>query len=117
MHKATFYPLGNAHTCLIELEKGRWLLFDYANVRDPNNESDLRVDLATELRNTLEAARRDYIDVVAFTHGDDDHIHGAPEFFHLEHAEKYQGDGRIKIQELWVPAAFLLEEKVEDDYK
>ncbi len=115
MHKATFYPLGNADTCLIELEKGKWLLFDYANMRDPENESDLRIDLATELRNTLTAAKRDYVDVVAFTHGDDDHIHGATDFFYLEHADKYQDDDRIKIKELWVPAAMILEEGVEDE--
>jgi hypothetical protein len=115
MHKLTFYPLGNADTCLIELEKGKMLLFDYANLRDPENESDLRIDLSTELHNTLEAAKRDYLDVVAFTHGDDDHIHGSTEFFHLEHADKYQGDGRIKIRELWVPAAMILEDGVEDE--
>ncbi len=117
MHKLTFYPLGNADTCLIELEKGKTLLFDYANMRDPSNDSDLRIDLVTELRCTLEEANRDYIDVVAFTHGDDDHIHGAPEFFHLEHADKYQGKDRIKIRELWVPAALILEEGVLDDCK
>lgn len=117
MHKLNFYPLGNADTCLIELEKGKMLLFDYANLRDPDNDSDLRIDLATELRNTLEVAKRDYLDVVAFTHGDDDHIHGAPEFFHLEHADKYQGEGRVKIRELWVPAAMILEEGVFDDCK
>jgi len=117
MHKLNFYPLGNADTCLIELEKGKMLLFDYANVRDPENESDLRIDLATDLRNTLQAAKRDYLDVVAFTHGDDDHIHGATEFFYLDHAEKYQDDERIKIKELWVPAAMILEEGVEDECK
>ena len=57
MHKLNFYPLGNADTCLMELEKGRMLLFDYANVRDPENESDRRIDLSTELRNTLECQR------------------------------------------------------------
>ena len=103
MHKLNFYPLGNADSCLIELESGKMLLFDYANLRDPENESDLRIDLSAELHNTLEAAKRDYLDVVAITHGDDDHIHGATQFFHLDHAEKYQGEGRIKIQELWVP--------------
>jgi hypothetical protein len=115
MHKLTFYPLGNADSCLIELEKGKMLLFDYANLRDPENEADPRIDLSAELHNTLEAAKRDYLDVVAFTHGDDDHIHGSTEFFHLEHADKYQGDGRIKIRELWVPAAMILEDGVEDE--
>jgi len=115
MHTLTFYPLGNADSCLIQLEKGKKLLFDYANKRDPEDNSDRRIDLAEELRNTLETANRNYLDVVAFTHGDDDHVHGASDFFFLEHAEKYQSGERIKISELWVPAAMILEEGIEDE--
>lgn len=115
MHTVTFYPLGNADSYLVELEKGKKLLFDFANKRDPEDKSDHRIDLATELRNVLENADRDFFDVVAFTHADDDHIHGASEFFYLEWAEKYQSDERIKINELWVPAAMILEEGVDDD--
>jgi hypothetical protein len=115
MHKATFFPLGNADSYLIELQQGKKILFDYANLRDPEDESDRRADLAVELREVLEAADRDYLDVVAFTHADDDHIHGAGEFFHLDHADKYQSNGRIKINELWVPAAMILEDGLDDD--
>lgn len=115
MHTATFYPIGNADTCLIELEKGKKLLFDYANMRDPDDESDKRIDVASELKSVLEAASRDYLDVVAFTHCDDDHIHGSSEFFYLEHAEKYQSEDRIKINELWVTSAMILEEGVDDE--
>ena len=115
MHKLTFFPSGNADTCLVELEKGKWILFDYANMRDPNNDDDLRIDLASDLKSTLESADRDYIDVVAFTHGDDDHIRGSSEFFFLEHADKYQEGDRIKINEMWVPAAMILEEGAEDE--
>ena len=32
--KLTFYPLGNAETCLLELENGGKLLFDYAAMND-----------------------------------------------------------------------------------
>ena len=35
-------------------------------------------------------------------------------FFELQHAKKYQGDDRIKIRELWVPAAMLLESTDKD---
>ena len=115
MHTVTFYPLGNADSYLIELEKGKKLLFDFANKRDPEDKSDRRIDLAAELRSVLESADRDEFDVVAFTHADDDHIHGASEFFYLEHAEKYQSDERIKIGELWVPAAMILEDGLDDD--
>lgn len=115
MHKLTFYPLGNADTCLIELEGGTKVLVDYAHCRDEADPNDRRVDLATKLRETLKAAKRSDLDVVAFTHGDNDHVCGASDIFHLEHAKKYQDGERIKIKELWVPAAMILEENLEGD--
>lgn len=115
MHKLTFFPLGNADSCLIALENGKRVLFDYDHCRDETDKGDLRIDLAQRLRDDLDSVERDYYDAVAFTHADDDHIHGAPDFFYLEHAAKYQGDDRIKINELWVPAAFILEEGLKDD--
>jgi len=117
MHKLTFFPLGNADCCRIDLSGGQKLLFDYAAMRDADDEDDLRIDLAAAILEDLEAAKRDSLDVVAFTHLDDDHIHGASELFHLRHAEKYQGEGRIKIDTLWVPAAAIVEEGCEDEDK
>jgi beta-lactamase superfamily II metal-dependent hydrolase len=115
MPKLTFFPLGNADCCLIDLANGRKLLFDYANTRSADDESDKRVDLPSELRTDLDAADRENYDVVAFTHLDNDHICGASEFFHLRHASKYQGSGRIKIDVMWVPAGVITEEKCEDE--
>ena len=109
MAKVTFYPLGNADSTLLELADGRLLLHDYCSRKDSNDEEDKRTDLAAALKDKLKAKNRDSFDVVAFTHGDDDHVGGAEEFFWLAHTDKYQGDGRIKIEELWVPACFLLE--------
>ena len=109
MHTVTFYPLGNADCVKIDLANGRCLLFDYANTRDPEDKDDLRIDLATQLQTELSKSQRKSFDVVAFTHLDDDHVMGAPDFFRLEHASKYQGDGRIEIEELWVPAAAIIE--------
>ena len=109
MHRMTFYPLGNADTTKIDLANGRTLLFDYADMRDPDDEDDLRIDLPAQLRRELGEARRKSFDAVAFTHLDDDHVTGAPDFFHLEHAARYQGGDRIEIEELWVPAAAILE--------
>ena len=40
---------------------------------------------------------------------DTDHCARAKEVFHLEHAEKYQGEGRLKIKTMWVPATAILE--------
>lgn len=111
MHTVTMFPLGNADCCRIDLAGGRKILFDYANTRDANDPEDKRIDLEQELRSDLRAARRDFYDVVAFTHLDTDHFCGATEFFELRHATKYQGDGRIKIEEMWVPAAAICEDR------
>lgn len=110
MHTITFYPIGNAESIQICLENGQRLLTDYANQHNPLNPDDLRIDLAKVLKDELSTAGRDNFDVVAFTHLDDDHIQGASDFFHLEHAKKYQGEGRIKINTLWVPAAVIIED-------
>ncbi len=113
MHTVTFFSIGNADCSLIELTGGQKLLFDYANLRNPDDSKDLRVDLAAAVRDKL--GEQASIDVVTFTHADDDHVHGATDLFYFEHAKKYQGDGRIKIRELWVPAAIIVEKGLEDD--
>lgn len=106
MHTVRFFPIGNADTCLIELENGRRALFDFADTRT-DDQYDLRCDLEKELRDCLGDDKE--IDVVAFTHLDTDHCARAKEVFHLEHAKKYQSDGRIKIKTMWVPATAILE--------
>lgn len=111
MPKLTFYPLGNADTCLIDLANGKKLLFDYSDERDPTNPDDKRIDLPKALRDDLNAVKRDYYDLLAITHLDDDHTCKADEFFYLDHAKKYQGTGRIKIRELWVPANVITESR------
>lgn len=111
MPELNFYPLGNADCCRVDLRNGRKLLFDYANTRCADDEDDKRVDLPKLLRDDLHANRRDYYDVVTITHLDADHTKGATDFFYLEHDQKYQSDDRIKINELWVPAAVIVEEQ------
>jgi hypothetical protein len=113
--KVTFFPIGNADSCRIDLVDGRKVLIDFADVHDPKDPYEKRIDLAAEIRRDLDDANRDYLDVVCFTHLDTDHVKGSSEFFWFEHAAAYQGDGRIKIRELWVPAAAVIEEGVEDD--
>jgi hypothetical protein len=113
MSTITLYPLGNADTYRIDLPGGQKLLFDYADMRNVSDPSDKRAKLPDELRADLTLVRRDSYDVVAFTHFDDDHVCGAASFFSLEHAAKYQGEGRIKIDELWVPAWAITETKEE----
>ncbi len=111
MHTVHFFPIGNADSCLIQLENGRRALFDFADMGNADDQDDKRCDLEKELRDCLDGAKE--IDVVAFTHLDIDHCKRAKEVFHLEHAEKYQGDDRIKIKTMWVPASAVLEEGVE----
>lgn len=110
MHTVRFFPIGNADSCLIELENGRRALFDFADMRGSGNADDTCCDLEKELRECLNGDKE--IDVVAFTHLDTDHCKGAKEVFHLDHAPKYQDGDRIKIKTMWVPASAVLEEGV-----
>lgn len=66
--KLTFHPLGNADCTRFDLADGRKLLVDYADMRNPEDPWDRRIDLPTELKSDLRAAKRDYYDVVLFTH-------------------------------------------------
>ena len=114
MAKIIFYPLGNADSALIEFADERLMLIDYCHRKEAENEEDKRIDLPEELRAVLEEKDRDSFDVVAFTHRDSDHVDGSEGFFWLEHAEKYQSEDRIKIEEMWVPACLILEEGLKD---
>lgn len=110
-HFAKFYPLGNADTTLIKLNSGKTILIDYANTRNGDND-DRRCDLPVELNKDV---TENYLDVVAFTHGDIDHLKRFSEYFYLEHTVKYQVGVRKKIIDLWVPAHVILEEGCEDE--
>lgn len=112
-HFIKFYPIGNADTTLITLNDGRHLLWDFANMKDPEDDEDKRYDLPKELNKDV----KDDYSVVTFTHADKDHIHRFSEYFYLEHAEKYQDENRKKIGQLWVPAAVLLDSQAKDEAK
>lgn len=105
----TFYPVGNGDTSQIVLDNKRRILMDYRHQMAGEDPSIPAIDLNARLQLELKEAGRDYFDVVAFTHADEDHISGSTEFFELQYAQKYQGGDRIKIRQLWVPAAMLLE--------
>lgn len=112
--RLTFHPLGNADCTRIDLADGRKILVDYADERNRTDPDDKRCDLPALLRQDLKANKRSAYDVVMYSHLDDDHCCGSGNFFWLDHAQKYQGDGRPKILELWVPAAAILEEGLDD---
>lgn len=108
-HRIIFYPVGNGDTSQILLQNGKRILFDFRHIKRTEEGDGPEIDLAARLRRELKDANREHFDVVAFTHGDSDHIENSTEFFELHHAAKYQGNGRIKINTLWVPAAMILE--------
>lgn len=109
MHQVVFYPVGNGDTSQIILENGKRILFDFRHMNKAENDAEPAIDLAKRLREELEEAGKTAFEVVAFTHGDKDHIENSTSFFELNHAPKYQGGDRIKIDCLWVPAAMILE--------
>ena len=115
MHSVKFYPVGNGDCSQIILANGKRLLFDYCHRKQSEDDADPRIDLKAALRQELREAHRDNYDVTAFTHGDGDHIAGSTDFFYLEHAKAYQSDDRIKMGELWVPAAMILEEGIDGE--
>jgi len=111
MPRLTFYPLGNADTCLIDLANGKKVLFDFADMRCGDDDEDKRIELSATLRRDLKDAKRSGYDIFAMTHLDDDHTCKADEFFYLDHASKYQDGDRVKIGTLWVPAGVITESR------
>ncbi|XDD51625.1 hypothetical protein AB3N59_07805 [Leptospira sp. WS92.C1] len=114
-HKVIFYPVGNGDTSQIVLENGKRILFDFRHLKKTEEGEGPEINLSKRLKQELKDSDKTEFDVVAFTHGDKDHIANSTEFFELLHAQKYQGDGRIKIKTLWVPAAMILETASTDE--
>ncbi|MEA3207881.1 MAG: hypothetical protein QOE70_938 [Chthoniobacter sp.] len=115
MSTVIFYPLGNADSTLIKLDSGKFILFDFGNEGDPSDKTDKRIDLKKAVRDDIGWPEQKEIDVVAFTHGDNDHVAGASEIFWLNYSTTYQDEDRIKIKELWVPAHMIVETNVDGD--
>ncbi|WP_116870642.1 hypothetical protein [Vibrio splendidus] len=109
MSTVKFYPVGNGDTSLITLQNGKHVLMDYRQHSNATETTKPEFDIASDIKKTLKDAEKESIEVLVFTHADKDHIEGSTDFFHLEHAKKYQEHGRIKVEQLWVPAAMLLE--------
>lgn len=114
MHTVTFYPVGNGDTSLISLNNGKHILMDYRQHGNATDTDKPEYDIAKELKNILKEDKKNSFEVVAFTHADEDHIERSTEFFYFDHIKKYQDNERIKIDELWVPAAMLLEKVSKD---
>jgi hypothetical protein len=54
--KLTFHPLGNADCTRIDMANGRKMLVDYADIRNPADMWDARIDLPEILKADLRAA-------------------------------------------------------------
>jgi hypothetical protein len=115
MHQIIFYPIGNGDTSQIVLENGKRILFDFRHLKKTETGEELEINLKDRLKDELKKTNKKSFDVVAFTHGDKDHMENSTEFFELLYADKYQGEGRIIIDELWVPAAMILETASSDE--
>lgn len=111
MPNISFYPVGNADSYLITLDNKR-ILFDYADRYNPDDPECKVINLPEAIREDLQD---DELDIVAFTHLDEDHVDRASEFFYFDHAKEYQDAERVKIKELWVPAAAIVEDGADGD--
>ena len=107
MRDIIFYPIGNGETCLFRLDGGYRIAFDFADLHDPNDPKDKRMPLAANFKKDMGWPERKSLNVLAITHGDNDHVKGISDTFWLEHAKKYQSDDRIKFDVLWVPAGVI----------
>lgn len=117
MASITFYPLGNADCCLIKTDKGSKILFDFADTRDSTNKDDKRIALLEAVRKDIGWPNTKEIDILAITHGDDDHVRKICDGFFLESKSDCQSDDHIKFKELWIPANLLTEVGAEDHTK
>ena len=115
MHQIIFYPVGNGDTSQIVLDNGKRILFDFKHLKKTEDGEGPEINLKDRLKSELKKIDKKSFDVVAFTHGDKDHIENSTEFFELWYSKKYQGVHRIKIDELWVPAAMILETASNDE--
>lgn len=114
MPNLTFYPLNNADTCILELENNKVMLVDYAHCKTGEDDEEPIIDLKSALTEKLQGMGCKEFDTVLFTHADRDHVRNASEFFWFDYAKEYQSADRFKIKELWVPAAFIVEEGLDD---
>ncbi len=117
MANITFYPIGNADCCLIKTDAGKKFIFDYADTRNKEDKGDKRIDLREAIRKDVDWPKVKQIDVLAITHGDDDHLRNVCDAFYLESRVESQTDDHIKFKELWVPSNLLTEVGSEDHTK
>ncbi len=110
----TSFPIGNADSTRLTLADGQRLLFDFADMGKSDG-SDVSFDLRAAIKDDLRADDKPKLSVLCYTHLDRDHCFGSEETFHWSHSPSRQGSERVKYEELWVPAAAIVETGLECD--
>ncbi len=108
----TSFPIGNADSTRLILADGQRLLFDFADMGKSEG-SDIEFDLRVAIQDDLRADNQSKLSVLCFTHLDRDHCFKAEDTFHWSHSPSRQSADRIKYDELWVPAAAIIETELE----
>lgn len=111
----TFFPVGNGDMTLITTDKNINILMD-CNMRksaeeETSSDYDCNEYLHINLNNENGIV---YIDALFLTHSDQDHCRGMREYFNLCEPEKVD-DGKIRINELFVPARLLVDTSHKND--
>ncbi|MGH1356541.1 MAG: hypothetical protein ACRBBS_15870 [Thalassovita sp.] len=102
------FPLGNADSTRLRLNDGRRLLFDFADMGKSSG-SDISFDLKKEIQDDLRLGKQSGLSVLCYTHLDGDHCSHSKDAFWFSHSTALQSNDRIKFDELWVPAAAIVE--------
>ncbi len=84
------------------------MLFDFADMGKTSG-SDISFDLEKEIRDDLRLGKQSGLAVLCFTHLDGDHCSHSKNVFWFSHSTTLQSKDRIKFDELWVPAAAIVE--------
>ena len=113
--RLSFYPVGNADCCLVQLADGRNLILDFAAPREAGTSAYPCIDLPQALRKDLKG--RNCVDVLAVSHRESDRCRGIGDFFQLEHSPRYQGPRRIKVIDLWVTVGLFTDPDLKGDAK
>ena len=104
------FPFSDEHTYMLTSNTGHKILFNF-------NSFDMqhipgRTSLAEEVRTDLAQSGKSGVDVACFSYLVTNHYAGVSDFFYLRHSEAYQSEERIQMDDMWVPVAVILEERM-----
>lgn len=97
--RIVFFPVGNGDMSLIETDSGKKILID-CRIRSGDEFPDVNGMLRERL--DRDAQNRLYIDLLVWSHPDEDHCQGIDECFHLGKPEDWsENKDLIFINEIW----------------